>query len=192
MKILIHQCCGPCSIYLLEHFKKTDFEAAAYFYNPNIHPVTEYYKRLEAAIQVNNAYNIESIVDEYYGLVEFTRQNAGNESSRCAGCYKTRLFKTAEKAAQLGFEYFTSSLLYSKMQNHDLICKIATEAAKSTGTKFYYYDFRQGWDEGIKISKSMEIYRQNYCGCIYSEEDRFLKQLSGKFNKKYKNALSNK
>lgn len=185
MKILLHQCCGPCSIYPILQLKKLNADIVSYFYNPNIHPVTEYYKRMEAAVQVNNAYNIKYIIDEEYGLINFTRDNANNEKNRCAGCYKIRFFKTAEKAKELGFEYFTSSLLYSKMQNHDLIINICNMASKKYGVKFFYEDYREGWQDGIDISKDMEIYRQNYCGCIYSEEDRFLNQLSKKFNKKY-------
>lgn len=185
MKILLHQCCGPCSIYPITQLKKQNAEIVSYFYNPNIHPVTEYYKRMEAAVIVNNAYDIKYIIDDEYGLIDFTRKNANNEKNRCAYCYKIRFFRVAEKAKELGFDYFTSSLLYSKMQNHELILNIANLAAEKFNIKFYYEDYREGWQDGIDISKQMEIYRQNYCGCIYSEEDRFLNQLSNKFSKKY-------
>lgn len=80
---------------------------------------------------------------------------------------------------------FSSSLLYSKMQNHEAIKELAEKTSKEYNIPFYYYDFREGWQEGIDISKELEIYRQNYCGCIYSEEDRFLNQLSNKYAKKY-------
>ncbi len=181
----MHQCCGPCSLYPLEFFGKTGAKVTAYFYNPNIHPVTEYYKRLEAAIEVNEAYGVPWIAEEDYGLVDFIREHAGKEKERCAGCYAARLEKAAEKAAALGFGYFTSTLLYSKMQDHDLIKETGEKAAERNGVKFYYHDFREGWEEGIRISKEMEIYRQNYCGCIYSEMDRFLNQMSRRFAKKY-------
>ena len=185
MKILIHQCCGPCSLYPLDFFKKINADITAYFYNPNIHPVTEYYKRLETAVAVNEIYNIAWILEEDYGLLDFTRKNAGKEKERCAGCYAIRLEKTAAKAAELGFGYFTSTLLYSKMQNHELISETGRRAAERHGVKFYYHDFREGWEEGIKKSKELELYRQNYCGCIYSEMDRFLGQMSKKFARKY-------
>ena len=91
----------------------------------------------------------------------------------------------SEKAKELRMDAFSSSLLYSKMQNHKVIKETAEKAAKKYNIPFYYYDFREGWQNGIDISKELEIYRQNYCGCIYSEEDRFLSQLSKKYAKKY-------
>ena len=140
---------------------------------------------MEGAVLVSRHYNIQCIVEDYYGLIEFLRQNVYHEKERCAYCYERRLMKTAEKAKELGMDAFSSSLLYSKMQNHEAIRELAEKAAKEYHIPFYYYDFREGWQEGIDISKNLEIYRQNYCGCIYSEEDRFLNQLSKKYAKKY-------
>lgn len=186
MNILLHQCCGPCSVYPLTSMQKNEeIKVTAYFYNPNIHPVQEFYKRMEAAVIVNNNLGIDYIVDEEYGLTEFIRENVFHENERCGNCYEKRIKKTAEKAKQLGFDYFSSTLLYSRMQKHELIKDICEAVARDCGVKFYYEDYRAGWDEGINLSKYMEIYRQNYCGCIYSEEDRFAKSLSKKFNSKY-------
>lgn len=186
MKILMHQCCGPCSIYPLSVLiGDKNIEITSYFYNPNIHPVQEFYRRMESSLIVNEYFGVDYILEEEYGLTEFLRSNVFHEKERCAYCYSVRMEKTAEKAAELGYDAFSSTLLYSRMQNHSLIKEICEKAATDKGTAFYYQDFREGWDEGIKISKEMEIYRQNYCGCIYSEEDRFRSQLSKKFNKKY-------
>ena len=185
MNILLHQCCGPCSIYPIITMQVQGHNITTYFFNHNIHPVQEYYKRMEGAVLVSRHYNIKCIVEDYYGLVEFLRQNAYHEKERCRYCYERRLLKTAEKAKELGMDAFSSSLLYSKMQNHESIKEMAEKAAKEYNIPFYYYDFREGWQQGIDISKELEIYRQNYCGCIYSEEDRFLNQLSKKYAKKY-------
>lgn len=185
MNILLHQCCGPCSIYPIEVMQAEGYNLTTYFFNHNIHPVQEFYRRLEGAVLVSHHYGVECIVDEYYGLIEFTREHAYHEKERCKSCYKRRLFKTAEKAKELSFDAFTSSLLYSKMQKHEDIIEMAEAASKEYNIPFYYYDFREGWQQGIDISKELEIYRQNYCGCIYSEEDRFLNQLSKKYGKKY-------
>ena len=185
MKILLHQCCGPCSIYPVKRLKEDGYIVTVYFYNPNIHPVQEFYKRMESAIIVAQHFNIKYITDNNYGLLEFTRLNAFKEDSRCHRCYEKRINKVAEYAAKNGFDAFSSSLLYSKYQNHDVIKKVCINAGKNFGIDFYYEDFRTGWLEGINISKQMEIYRQNYCGCIYSEMDRFETKLSGKFKEKF-------
>ncbi len=191
MQILLHQCCGPCSIYPIIKMQAQGHKLTTYFFNHNIHPVQEFYKRMEGAVLVSRHYNIECIVEDYYGLTEFLRQNVYHENERCAYCYERRLMKTAEKAKELNFEAFSSSLLYSKMQNHVAIIELAEKASKEYDIPFYYDDFREGWQEGIDISKDLEIYRQNYCGCIYSEEDRFLNQLSKKYSKKYSEIQGN-
>lgn len=186
MNILLHQCCGPCSVYPLTSIQKNkDIKVTAYFYNPNIHPIQEFYRRMEAAVIVNNNFDIDYILEDEYGLMEFTRANVFHENERCDYCYEIRIKKTAEKARELKFDYFTSTLLYSRMQKHELIKEICEKAARESGVKFYYEDYREGWEEGIHISKYMEIYRQNYCGCIFSEEDRFAKSLAKKFRSKY-------
>lgn len=186
MKLLLHQCCGPCSIYPISSLRKMgDVAITAYFYNPNIHPMQEFYRRMESAATVNNYFNVDYIIENEYGLVDFTRVNAFKETARCENCYSIRIKKVAAKAKELNFDAFSSTLLYSKMQNHELIKKICEEESEQTGIRFYYEDFRQGWQEGIDLSKTMEIYRQNYCGCIYSEEDRFKTQLPKKFANKF-------
>ena len=130
--------------------------------------------------------------DSHYGLRDFlektsrtvgkifdedTFKNADGFHERCQICYAWRLFETAKFAAENHFEIFTSTLFYSMHQNHDLMIKIAENVAKSFGVKFYYEDFRSGWQEGIDISLELGLYRQNYCGCIFSEEERFSKEI---------------
>ncbi|MGA1862769.1 epoxyqueuosine reductase QueH [Deferribacter thermophilus] len=182
MKLLLHQCCAPCSVYPVSILKETPYTIYGFFYNPNIHPVVEFYKRLENVLYFNNINNIKTIVDETYGLKEFVQNVVYRENNRCKYCYFTRLEKTAQIAKKGKFDAFTTTLLYSKYQNHLLIKDICENLSKKYKVDFYYYDFREGWKEGIEKSKELNLYRQQYCGCIYSEEERYKKQLSKQFN----------
>jgi len=178
MKILLHQCCGPCSIYPIHILLENNFEITTYFYNPNIHPMHEFYKRLNGAIDVSQYYNLKSLISKEYGLTAFLNTDFLYSSKRCSFCYDIRIKKVAKYAAENGYDYFSSSLLYSKYQNHEEIINICEKYSKEYGVGFYYYDFREGWKTGIEKSKSLKIYRQQYCGCIFSEIDRYDKQLS--------------
>ncbi|MGB9732196.1 MULTISPECIES: epoxyqueuosine reductase QueH [Calditerrivibrio] len=183
-KILLHQCCGPCSIYPIT-ILEDKFEITGYFYNPNIHPVLELYTRLENVIKVNNFYNVKSIYNDEYGLRDFFKFKDVEKEKRCSYCYAIRLKNTAKFASENGFRYYTSSLLYSKYQNHAQIRDLGENFGKEFNVEFYYYDFREGWKDGIRISKEMNIYRQQYCGCIFSEEERYMTQLSRKIRTTY-------
>lgn len=151
--------------------------------------MTEFYKRMEAAILVCHNYNIPILVDNNYGLKLFLEDVASLEDkfskSRCVSCYKRRMERVALVALSQGFDAWSTSLLYSKMQQHDLIKDIADSVAKKHGIPLFYHDFREGWQEGIDISKELEIYRQNYCACIISEEERFATQLPKKYKRLY-------
>ena len=175
-KCLIHVCCAPCSIYPLKILRKKFDFIACYFYGSNIHPFTEYIKRKDAVIKYTNYIGLRLIINKVYDLEGFIQKVVFRESQRCTICYYERL-KSAAKIAQKGkFDYFTTSLLYSKFQNHELIKSIGKAIAKKTGVSFYYKDFREGWREGIEESKKLNIYRQQYCGCIYSEKERYYKK----------------
>ncbi len=119
--------------------------------------------------------NLEIIYDESYNIREFLRKIAFNEGRKCGICYLLRLEKTAAKAKEGGFDAFSTTLLYSRYQKHEEIIKIAQELAKKHDIDFYYYDFRTGWGRGITLSKKYGMYRQQYCGCVYSERDRYFK-----------------
>lgn len=149
-----------------------------YWYNPNIHPVTEFYKRLETLKKFNDDNSIKTIIDEDYGLLQFVRDAAFRESERCRFCYQMRIEKAAQIAKKGNFDAFTTTLMYSKWQDHDLMREFCEIAAKKYKIPFHYEDYREGWQEGIDRSKEMGMYRQQYCGCIYSEEERYRKQLS--------------
>ncbi len=173
MKLLIHICCAPCAIYPYFRLKEEGVDPTGYFYNPNIHPYLEYRKRLDTVKDFSSRIGLEVIYRDGYDLDEYLLQIAGKGKQRCEHCYRMRLLAVGEAARNRGFGAFTSSLLYSKHQKHDEIKAIAQEVASEYGIEFYYEDFRRGWREGIVESKAMGLYRQQYCGCIYSERDRY-------------------
>jgi predicted adenine nucleotide alpha hydrolase (AANH) superfamily ATPase len=155
---------------------------SGYFFNPNIHPYTEFMKRLEYVEIHNKRAGIEYFEDGAYNLRGFikTALAAENENlSRCHACYRLRLNAAAKFAAQNGFSVFTTTLLYSRRQDHSAVKSIGEESAALNGIDFYYEDFRAGWQEGIERSKELNIYRQNYCGCIFSEEERYAAKIAG-------------
>jgi hypothetical protein len=167
-------CCGPCAIYPLKKMLEERIEVCGFFYNPNIHPYTEYRKRLDAVKILADKMELRVIYCDEYSMEEFIRNTIDNVSTRCGYCYTSRLEATARAAVENGFDLFSSSLLYSKYQDHELIKHIGLRMANKFGAHFYYSDFRIGWKEGIKESKEMSLYRQKYCGCIYSEKERYL------------------
>lgn len=199
MRILMHMCCAPCSCYPLKKLRAEGFEPTGFFFNPNIHPYQEWRKRLGAARDFAEKVKMDLQVVNHYGLREFLTRTAAvvegidgvdtvnfsdGYHNRCKICYAWRLGETAKFAAENNFDAFTSTLFYSIHQNHDLMKKIAETFEKSFGVKFFYEDFRAGWQEGIVISLELGLYRQNYCGCIFSEEERFSKDIK-KARKKF-------
>ena len=173
MSILLHICCGPCAIYPLEVLKEEGIKVQGYFYNPNIHPYREFYKRLEAAEQLASRVGLQLECNREYGLREYLRQVVFKEESRCGLCYDMRLLAVVEQAKKTGADAFSTTLLYSRYQNHELIRHKAEQLAAEHKIPFYYLDFRKGWQQGIDMSRAMGLYRQSYCGCIYSEQERY-------------------
>lgn len=154
------------------------FEVFALFYNPNIHPLKEYLKRKEAFLEVANYFGIKTLcLDKDYNLEDFFRLTSFREKNRCFYCYHLRLEKSFYIARRGRFDYFTSTLLYSKFQKHELIKSIGKDLAKEGKVQFLEHDFREGWEFGQEQSKKMGIYRQQYCGCIYSEFERYKREL---------------
>ena len=174
-KLLIHICCAPCFISPYEHLNSEGrFEIMGFWFNPNIHPYQEYSRRRDTLKEFAENNNISMIWKDEYLLEDFLRKVTYREGDRCRICYYERLRYTAIVAAKGKFDYFTTTLLYSKFQNHKLIVEVGEALAKEQGIKFYYQDFREYWKEGIELSKAQDMYRQQYCGCIYSEKDRYL------------------
>ncbi|HPB39337.1 MAG TPA: epoxyqueuosine reductase QueH [Flexilinea sp.] len=173
MKILLHICCAPCGIYPIKNLLKNGFDLTGFFYRHNIHPYTECVRRQEAVQAYSEKIGLRVIYQKDYDLEGFLRNVVFRESERCGYCYHDRLRTTALIAKRGRFDYFTSTLLYSRFQNHKMIKSIGESVGKSVGIPFYYEDFRMGWEKGIEESKQLGLYRQQYCGCIYSEKERF-------------------
>ncbi len=169
-------CCGPCSIYPLKRILEESYQVVGFFYNPNIHPEEEFRKRLEAVKRLSELMALEVILFEDYRPQPFFDgvDRGEDKEARCSHCYTIRLEKTAETAKELGFDCFSSSLLYSRYQSHELICELGSRLADKYSIPFYYEDFRAGWRAGIEESKKMSLYRQKYCGCIFSKIERGL------------------
>ena len=179
MRVLLHICCANCAIFPLERLREKKVEVVGFFFNPNIHPYQEYQKRLEALRQYSETTGLQMIYRDEYLLEEFLREVVHREKERCQCCYSIRLEAAAREAKQQGFDQFSTTLLQSTHQNHTLIRETGERIAKEVGIPFYYEDFRQGWKRGVEVSKAMGLYRQQYCGCIYSEKERFLQKEKG-------------
>jgi predicted adenine nucleotide alpha hydrolase (AANH) superfamily ATPase len=178
-KVLLHVCCAPCSIYPLRQLRAEGVEVTGYFYNPNIHPYTEFLKRLQTLENYAKISLLPLIVDDSYELERFLKGAIEYGKDRCLFCYRMRLEKTFQKAEETGAEAVTTTLLYSKYQRHEDIKAIGEELSGQYGIAFLYRDYRIGWKEGVEESKRLNMYRQNYCGCIFSEKERFKKEKQG-------------
>jgi epoxyqueuosine reductase len=128
---------------------------------------------METLVSFAQNQGLPMIVREDYELERFLRQAAFREHQRCIYCYSVRLEATARLARKSRFDAFTTTLLYSKQQKHDLVRSLAEEASRRHGIPFHYEDFRSGWRTGQEEAKALGMYRQQYCGCIYSEKERF-------------------
>ena len=179
-RILLHICCGPCAIYPLEVLRGENFAVHGFFYNPHIQPYQEFEKRLKTLQFYAQNENLPLIVRTDYDPQTFFRQVAFRETNRCLYCYSLRLNAAASLAKRSRFDAFTTTLLYSKRQQHQLIVSIAEEASRKHGIPFFYRDFRSGWREGQQRAKALGMYRQQYCGCIYSEMERFCAKAAGR------------
>ncbi|MDD5711522.1 MAG: epoxyqueuosine reductase QueH [Smithellaceae bacterium] len=172
MKLLLHICCAPCLIYPLELLRDEGYDPTGIFYNPNIHPYREYEKRKDTLHDYAGKQGI-MIWWGKYDLADFISDANFHGNDRCRYCYHKRIEHTALFARNNGYEGFTTTLLYSKYQKHDLIREICYSLAEMYGLEFVYRDFRIGWATGVSVSKELGMYRQPYCGCLYSEKERF-------------------
>jgi len=170
MKLLLHTCCAPCLLYPLERLKAEKFEITGFFYNPNIHPPSEYNNRKEAVEGYARDIGVEVVYPEYrpeefFQAVNLKEANPG----RCEICWRLRLGKTAQTAKEKGFSHFSTTLLVSPYQDQELLKNIGNDVARDMGVTFYYEDFRPGFRKAHDEAKSKGIYCQKYCGCIYGE-----------------------
>lgn len=175
MKLLMHICCAPCANMPIDALRDEGHDLTGFWYNPNIHPFTEYRSRRNCLREYAGAIGLPLLEQDDYGLRPFCRAVAENIDGRCVKCYELRLFKTAEFAAANGFDGFTSSLFISPYQQHELMRDIAYKAAEQYGVQFYYEDFRPMFRDGQARARELGFYMQKYCGCIFSEQERYLK-----------------
>ena len=175
MKLLLHACCAPCSVYCIDTLRKEEIEPTLYWYNPNIHPYKEYEARRNCLIEYAKSINVECIVEDEYGLDDFCKNVSNKLETRCVDyCYPIRLKKTFEYAKQNGYDAVSTTLLYSIYQKHEFIKHYCEELSKEYGIEFLYRDFRYGFWEGHDKAKKLELYMQKYCGCVFSEEQSML------------------
>lgn len=178
MKILLHACCGPCSVYCMDRLNELNIDFDVYWYNPNIHPYMEYKQRRDTLISYTESIGVKTIVNENYGLKEFTKNVIDDLDNRCVKyCYRARLEETAKYAKDNGYDAFSTTLLISPYQNHEALKKVGEEIAKKYGILFFYEDFRIGFRQGQAKARELGMYMQKYCGCIFSEEDRYKERI---------------
>ena len=175
--VLLHCCCAPCSLSCIDPLRNEGIEPVAFWDNPNIHPWKEYQARRDCLLEYAPTIHMEVRVQEDYGLKEFVRQVADDIDHRCTYCYEHRLEGTARYAAEHGFEAFTTTLLASIYQKHDLIAEAGARYAAQYGVNFLYRDFRPNFRAGNQRARELGFYMQKYCGCVFSEADRYQKQI---------------
>ncbi len=169
MKLLLHVCCGVCLGGPLEDLARRGMTVRGYFYNPNIHPFSEFRRRLEALQSIAAKHGLDVLYDERYGLEDFLREVLPNDPDRCLRCYRMRLRRTARMAKESRYDAFSTTLLVSRHQKHELIRQAGLEAEKEFGVSFFYEDWRPVNFRSLEAARDAGIYRQRYCACIFSE-----------------------
>jgi len=172
MNVVVHVCCAPCLAGTIDVFA-TLGDVFAYFYNPNIHPLIEFRKRLKALEVFAEREKFEFQAEREYGLFRFLSMVPPDGAGRCPLCYRERLGRTARLAAERGADAFTTTMLCSTHQDHDAIRCAGEQAASEHGVEFIYRDLRDRARVGLDRAKKLSLYRQQYCGCIFSEYERY-------------------
>lgn len=176
MELLLHICCAPCSIVSWEHFCCLGYAPRGYFFNPNIHPYREFTRRLATLRDFAAREERPVIFNEEYLLEDFLHTTAASAGNRCRKCYEMRLQQTARKAKETGIGHYSTTLLISPYQDHKILKEVAEAAALRHGVSFVYADLRAGFHQSMEKARQHDLYRQGYCGCIFSEKERYHKQ----------------
>ena len=174
MSLLLHICCAPCSVACIGQLRQEGLEPVGYWFNPNIHPYTEYRMRRNTLTDYAKQIGLRLEMNDDYGLRPFVRAVADDIDHRCVKCYGIRMREAASFAAKNGFDAFTSTLFISPYQNHELLRQAAEDAAREFNVPFLYRDFRPFFRQGQEEARQLGLYMQKYCGCVFSEEDRYL------------------
>lgn len=178
-RVLVHTCCGPCFIYPNVVLQRDGYKTASLYYNPNIHPYQEFHRRLATLTEYLAAEGVPLIVGQY-GLEHYFREVSFREKDRCRFCYQLRVAQTAREARERDFDFFTTTLLVSPYQDHELIRELGVNLGRHEGVAFLYRDFREGYRAGAARSREIGMYRQGYCGCFFSSQTRYEKELPGR------------
>ena len=176
MKTLLHICCAPCSIACIESLRAEGIEPTGFWYNPNIHPMAEYKMRKNTLVEYAKPIGLRLEIENEYGLRRFIEGIYPDFDHRCGFCYRLRMEETARFAAENGFDSFLTTLLISPYQNHELLIRTGRETAKKYQVEFLYRDFRPVFRQGQEKARELGLYLQKYCGCVFSEEDRYRKR----------------
>lgn len=176
--LLLHACCAPCSSYVLEYLDNF-FDITVFYYNPNISPLSEYEKRISELRRLISEMPLSHEINFLGGTYEPEKfdniakglENVPEGGERCFRCYRLRMEEAAKIAAEKGFDYFTTTLSISPHKNAEKLNEIGKELEKEHNIKYLYSDFKKknGYKRSIELSREYNLYRQNYCGCIYSE-----------------------
>ncbi len=169
----MHTCCAPCATVLPSELATRGFDVQLFFYNPNIHPYREFKLRLREVERLAEIDSLRLFSDPLYRMPEFLREVVQKEFNRCQICYNLRQTRTAAKAAELGYEWFSTTLLQSPYQDQKALIKAGEEAALRYGVKFLAEDFTPWFGPGEARARELGLYQQAYCGCIYSEWERY-------------------
>jgi predicted adenine nucleotide alpha hydrolase (AANH) superfamily ATPase len=179
-RVLVHVCCAHCAAYTVEHWRQQGYALIAFWYNPNIHPYTEHRERLESMKTLAQKLDLPLLVADGYDMPEYFRRVAGDESRRCRHCFDLRLSRTAATAREKGLDAFTTTLLISPHQQHEILLEAGNRISAEQGIEFLYADLRKRYSDSRHLTKPMELYRQQYCGCLYSEWERHADEEQGK------------
>lgn len=174
MRVLLHMCCANCALIPLKRLRDRRMEITGFWFNPNIHPFEEYRLRLGAVKTLQELWGLDVRYHDEYGLTEYLRNVVHHEDERCLYCYTVRLEETAVTARQTGADAFTTTLLVSPYQKFETITRIGRMMQERHRIEFLAEDFRDGFRNGMKMSKDLGLYRQKYCGCIYSEMEKHM------------------
>ena len=173
MNLLMHICCAPCATYPVKYHKEKEDNITLLFFNPNIHPYKEYENRLKSVRDFAENENLKLIVIDEYNLVDFLQKSSYREERRCFFCYQTRMERTASVCKSGNFDAFTTTLGVSPYQKHNFLEDAMLAAREKYSVKSIYMDYRDGFSKGREMARDKKYYMQNYCGCIYSEAERF-------------------
>jgi predicted adenine nucleotide alpha hydrolase (AANH) superfamily ATPase len=157
----------------VESLRGEGIKPVLYWYNPNIHPFTEYRSRKESLSRFAAGEGLALVLEDEYGLRSFIRESYPDFEGRCPGCYRKRLEAAARYGAEQGFSHFSSTLLVSPYQDHGLIRELGTALGAQYGLGFLYRDFRPLFRRGQEQARALGLYMQKYCGCVFSEEERY-------------------